>query len=69
MSDRLDRPVSLDIHPILAIPPRRLPFVRVDRVTKIISGKSIRGHKRASFNEPWFPGRFPQRPIAPDRQP
>ena len=65
MSDRLDRPVSLDIHQILAILPHRFPFVMVDRVTKIISGKSIRGHKCVSFNEPWFPGHFPQRPIMP----
>src|SRR5262249_48171830 len=37
----------------------------VDRVTEIIAGKSIRGHKCVSFNEPWFSGHFPQRPIMP----
>jgi 3-hydroxyacyl-[acyl-carrier-protein] dehydratase len=58
-------PVSLDIHQILAILPQRFPFVLVDRVTEIVNGKSIRGHKCVSINEPWFPGHFPQRPIMP----
>ena len=65
MTERLERPVSLDIHQILAILPHRFPFVMVDRVTEILSGKSIRGHKCVSINEPWFPGHFPQRPIMP----
>jgi 3-hydroxyacyl-[acyl-carrier-protein] dehydratase len=65
LSERTDRPVSLDIHQILAILPHRFPFVMVDRVTEIISGKSIRGHKCVSINEPWFPGHFPDRPIMP----
>ena len=68
MSERTERPrppVSLDIHQILGILPHRYPFVMVDRVTEIHPGKSIRGHKCVSFNEPWFPGHFPQRPIMP----
>ena len=65
MSERLDRPVSLNIQQILAILPHRFPFVMVDRVTDIISGKSISGHKCVSINEPWFPGHFPDRPIMP----
>ena len=65
MSERLDRPVSLNIQQILAILPHRFPFVMVDRVTDIISGKSIRGPKCVSITEPWFPGHFPDRPIMP----
>ena len=68
MTDRTERPrapVNLDIHQILAILPHRYPLVMVDRVTEIIPGKSIHGHKCVSFNEPWFPGHFPQRPIMP----
>jgi len=37
----------------------------VDRVTEIVSGKSIRGHKMVSYNEPWCQGHFPGRPIFP----
>ena len=59
------KPVSLEIHQILAVLPHRFPFVMVDRVTEIVAGKSIRGYKNVSFNEPWFPGHFPQRPIMP----
>lgn len=68
MSERSERPrvpVSLDIHQILSILPHRYPLVMVDRVTDIIPGKSIQGHKCVSFNEPWFQGHFPQRPIMP----
>lgn len=65
MNDRPVQPVSLDIHQILAILPHRFPFVMVDRVTEIVPGKSIRGHKCVAYNEPWFPGHFPQRPIMP----
>jgi 3-hydroxyacyl-[acyl-carrier-protein] dehydratase len=57
--------VSLDIHQILNVLPHRYPLVMVDRVTEIIAGKSIRGHKCVAFNEPWFMGHFPNRPIMP----
>ncbi len=56
---------SLEIDRILAILPHRYPFVLVDRVTSIDAGKSIRGHKCVAFNEPWFQGHFPSRPIMP----
>lgn len=55
----------IDIHQILSILPHRFPFVMVDRVTEVTAGKSIRGHKCVTYNEPWFPGHFPQRPIMP----
>jgi len=58
-------PVTLDIDQILSILPHRFPFVMVDRVTEIIAGKHIRGHKCVSYNEPWFQGHFPQKPIMP----
>ena len=56
---------SLDIERILTILPHRWPFVMVDRVTEIKPGERIRGHKCVTFNEPWFPGHFPSRPIMP----
>ena len=57
---------QLDIHQILQLLPHRFPFVMVDRVDEVIAGKSIRGHKCIAYNEPWFQGHFPQRPIMPD---
>lgn len=65
MNERGQGPVTLDIHQVLQILPHRYPFVMVDRVTEVIANKSIRGHKCVSYNEPWFPGHFPQRPIMP----
>jgi 3-hydroxyacyl-[acyl-carrier-protein] dehydratase len=59
------RPVQVDIAKILEILPHRYPFVMVDRVTELVSGKSIRGHKMVSYNEPWCEGHFPGRPILP----
>lgn len=63
--ERSKDPVTLDIQQILAVLPHRFPFVMVDRVTEIVSGKSIRGHKCVAFNEPWFQGHYPGRPVLP----
>jgi len=60
-----DAVTRLDIHRILQLLPHRFPFVMVDRVTEITRGKSIRGHKSVAYNEPWFQGHFPTRPIMP----
>jgi 3-hydroxyacyl-[acyl-carrier-protein] dehydratase len=58
-------PSTLDIERILTILPHRWPFVMVDRVTEIVPRERIRGHKCVTFNEPWFQGHFPARPIMP----
>ena len=65
MAERISDAVSLEIHQILNILPHRFPFVMVDRVTEVVAGKYIRGHKCVSYNEPYFPGHFPERPIMP----
>lgn len=65
MSDKHAEAEALDIHRILGILPHRFPFVMVDRVTEIERGRFIRAHKCVTFNEPWFQGHFPGRPIMP----
>ena len=45
--------------------PHRYPFLLVDRVLEIEAGTRIRGLKNVSFNEPFFPGHFPDKPIMP----
>lgn len=60
-----DKGTRLDIERILRILPHRWPFVLVDRVTEIVPGERIRGHKCVSMNEPWFLGHFPKHPIMP----
>jgi 3-hydroxyacyl-[acyl-carrier-protein] dehydratase len=57
--------VQLDIHGILKLLPHRYPFLMVDRVLECHAGQSIRALKNVTFNEPYFMGHFPQRPVMP----
>jgi len=62
-----------DIEYIVEVLPHRFPFLLVDRVTKIIQqgtddnreNSEIFAIKNVTFNEPFFPGHFPARPIMP----
>ena len=65
MAERRSDNVSLEIHQILQILPHRYPFVMVDRVTEVVRDEYVRGFKCISYNEPYFMGHFPQRPIMP----
>ncbi len=56
---------QLDIHEILRLLPHRYPFLLVDRVLECKPGESIRALKNVTFNEPFFPGHFPVRPVMP----
>jgi 3-hydroxyacyl-[acyl-carrier-protein] dehydratase len=56
---------KIPVQKILEILPHRYPFVLVDRVTEVVPGQNIRGHKMVSANEPWVNGHFPGRPIMP----
>ena len=57
--------VQFDIHGILKQLPHRYPFLMVDRVLECRAGESIRALKNVTFNEPYFMGHFPQRPVMP----
>ena len=56
---------KLDIHEILKRLPHRYPFLLVDRVLELVPGQSIRALKNVTYNEPFFPGHFPHRPVMP----
>ena len=56
---------ELDIHQILEHLPHRYPFLLIDRVTEVKPGESLTGYKNVTFNEPYFTGHFPQRPVMP----
>jgi 3-hydroxyacyl-[acyl-carrier-protein] dehydratase len=58
-------PVQMDIHEILRRLPHRYPFLLVDRVLECKAGESIRALKNVTFNEPFFSGHFPHRPVMP----
>ena len=56
---------QLDIQDILRYLPHRYPFLLVDRVLEWHSGRNIRALKNVTYNEPFFPGHFPGRPVMP----
>lgn len=57
--------MTSDIHAILEKLPHRYPFLLVDRVLELEHGKRIKALKNVTFNEPFFVGHFPRRPIMP----
>ena len=56
---------AYDIAQILAALPHRYPMLLVDRVVTIIPDTEIHAIKAVSFNESFFQGHFPGRPIMP----
>jgi 3-hydroxyacyl-[acyl-carrier-protein] dehydratase len=55
----------VDIQEILRLLPHRYPMLLVDRIVEVEVPKRIVGVKNVTFNEPFFPGHFPGRPIMP----
>jgi 3-hydroxyacyl-[acyl-carrier-protein] dehydratase len=55
----------LDIRRVLAALPHRYPMLLVDRVVSMVPKTSIHAVKAVSFNESFFQGHFPGRPIMP----
>src|SRR5512139_2853792 len=55
----------IEIQEIMNILPHAYPFLLVDRITVMEVGKRIVGIKNVTYNEPFFPGHFPGRPIMP----
>ena len=63
---------GIDIMKIMRLLPHRFPFLLVDRVEGIERstgrnrvGTKIRATKNVTFNEPFFQGHFPHRPVMP----
>lgn len=50
---------------ILEYLPHRYPFLLIDRVMEIQLGQSITAYKNVSFDEPFFKGHFPAKPVMP----
>jgi 3-hydroxyacyl-[acyl-carrier-protein] dehydratase len=55
----------IEIKEIMDILPHAYPFLLVDRIIEVEPGKRIVGIKNVTYNEPFFPGHFPGRPIMP----
>ena len=62
------QPVSLGYEEILNMLPHRYPFLMIDRVLDYSiteEHKTLRAIKNVTFNEPFFQGHFPGKPILP----
>ena len=55
----------IDINQIMAYLPHRYPFLLVDRILYLESGKRVTAKKNVTINEPFFNGHFPGNPVMP----
>ena len=56
---------EMDIHEIFEALPHRYPFLFVDRIIECEGERKIVGQKNLTFNEPFFQGHFPGKPVMP----
>ncbi|MEH6789436.1 3-hydroxyacyl-ACP dehydratase FabZ [Parasphingorhabdus sp.] len=57
--------LDYDVTRVMAVLPHRYPMLLVDRVEELVKDESIRAIKAVTFNEGFFQGHFPGRPIMP----
>lgn len=56
---------KMDIYQVMQHLPHRYPLLLIDRVEEIRKGEYLRAIKNVSYNEPYFTGHFPHRPVMP----
>ena len=59
------KPTYWDVSMVMEMLPHRYPFLLIDRILEVEPGKSVRGLKNVTINEPFFQGHFPGHPIMP----
>ena len=60
-----DKKITLLHNDIIKLIPHRHPFLLIDKVIDLVINKSVTGVKYVTFNEPYFPGHFPEHPVMP----
>lgn len=55
----------MDISEIMELLPHRFPMLLVDKVETIEAGEYATGYKYVTYNEPFFQGHFPEKPVMP----
>jgi 3-hydroxyacyl-[acyl-carrier-protein] dehydratase len=55
----------MDINKVLTLLPHRYPFLLIDRVLEFEKNQRLLALKNVTYNEPYFPGHFPIRPVMP----
>ncbi len=56
---------TMNIHKVLSLLPHRYPFLLIDRVLEFEVDKRLLALKNVTYNEPYFNGHFPVRPVMP----
>jgi 3-hydroxyacyl-[acyl-carrier-protein] dehydratase len=56
---------AMDIQKVLSLLPHRYPFLLIDKVLECEPGKRLLGVKNVTYNEPYFTGHFPVKPVMP----
>src|SRR3989338_10993234 len=56
---------KLDLEQIKALIPHRCPFLLVDRIEKLKIDEEIVATKAVTYNEWFFVGHFPEKPVMP----
>ena len=56
---------TLDVNEIMQVLPHRYPFLLIDRLEDIKPGESAVAVKSVTYNEQFFQGHFPQKPVLP----
>ncbi len=62
---RVETGIAIGPDEVLRRLPHRYPLLLIDRAEAFVAGKSIRGIKCVTANEPFFPGHFPGNPVMP----
>ena len=57
--------VEMNINDVLKYLPHRYPMLLIDRVISCEPGKSLTAIKNVTYNENFFQGHFPNRPVMP----
>jgi len=55
----------LDIHEVKNYLPHRYPFLLIDKVLEASAKEKLVALKNVTYNEPFFQGHFPSRPVMP----
>lgn len=65
-AEAMDTPAkTLCVEELFDLLPHRAPFLMIDRLTEVCLGESAIGVKNVTYNEWFFAGHFPQKPVMP----
>jgi 3-hydroxyacyl-[acyl-carrier-protein] dehydratase len=56
---------NINIEHILKVLPHAHPFILIDRVLVMEQDSYIHAYKNITYNEPYFKGHFPRKPVMP----